>query len=135
MSARVVGQTGSGPSAKAGIAVANDLTAPEAGGYAVLTMSAQYGLEFLTDSDGNGKLDTWAGGGSSYHPAWLKLVRDGPVYTAYASPDGTAWQQVATATVPSASGTGDAGMVASAVNLNYPGQITTALFDSFSTHE
>ncbi|WP_405563165.1 GDSL-type esterase/lipase family protein [Streptomyces phaeochromogenes] len=135
VSARVVGQTGSGPSAKAGIAVANDLTAPEAGGYAVLTMSAQYGLEFLTDSDGNGKLDTWAGGGSSYHPAWLKLVRDGTVYTAYASTDGTAWQQVATATVPSASGTGDAGMVASAVNLNYPGQITTALFDSFSTYE
>ncbi|WP_329225304.1 GDSL-type esterase/lipase family protein [Streptomyces canus] len=135
VTARVVGQTGSGPSAKAGIAVANDLTKPEAGGYAVLTMSAQYGLEFLTDSDGDGKLDTWAGGGSSYHPAWLKLVRDGTAYTAYASSDGTAWQQVATATVPSASGTGDAGLVASAVNLNYPGQITTALFDSFSTHE
>ncbi|MBW8741006.1 MAG: G-D-S-L family lipolytic protein, partial [Streptomyces turgidiscabies] len=135
VTARVVGQTGSGPSAKAGIAVANDLTAPEAGGYAVLTMSAQYGLEFLTDSDGDGKLDTWAGGGGSYHPAWLKLVRDGTAYTAYASSDGTAWQQVATATVPSASGTGDAGMVASAVNLNYPGQITTALFDSFSTHD
>ncbi|MEV7736455.1 GDSL-type esterase/lipase family protein [Streptomyces sp. NPDC088921] len=135
MTARVVGQTGSGPSAKAGIAVANDLTAPEAGGYAVLTMSAQYGLEFLTDSDGDGKLDTWAGGGSSYHPAWLKLVRDGTAYTAYASSDGTAWQQVATATVPSASGTGDAGLVASAVNLNYPDQITTALFDSFSTHD
>ncbi|GAA4019954.1 GDSL-type esterase/lipase family protein [Streptomyces plumbiresistens] len=135
VAARVVGQTGSGPSAKVGIAVANDLTAPEAGGYAVLTMSAQFGLEFLTDSDGDGKLDTWAGGGSSYHPAWLKLVRDGTAYTAYASSDGTAWQQVATATVPSASGTGDAGLVASAVNLNYPGQITTALFDSFSSHE
>ncbi|WP_330293283.1 GDSL-type esterase/lipase family protein [Streptomyces sp. NBC_00576] len=135
VTARVVGQTGSGPSAKAGIAVANDLTAPEAGGYAVLTMSAQFGLEFLTDSDGDGRLDTWAGGGSSYHPAWLKLVRDGTAYTAYASADGTAWQQVAAATVPSASGTGDAGLVASAVNLNYPGQITTALFDSFSTHE
>ncbi|GHC98921.1 hypothetical protein GCM10010313_08450 [Streptomyces violarus] len=133
VTARVVGQTGSGPSAKAGIAVANDLTAPEAGGYAVLTMSAQYGLEFLTDSDGDGKLDTWAGGGSSYHPAWLKLVRDGSAYTAYASSDGTAWQQVAGATVPSASGSGDAGLVASAVNLDYPGQITTALFDSFST--
>ena len=68
-------------------------------------------------------------------PAWLKLVRDGTAYTAYASSDGTAWQQVATATVPSASGTGDAGLVASAVNLNYPGQITTALFDSFSAQE
>ncbi|MEU6907922.1 GDSL-type esterase/lipase family protein [Streptomyces coeruleorubidus] len=133
VTARVAAQSGSGPSAKAGIAVANDLTAPEEGGYAVLTMSAQYGLEFLTDSDGDGRLDTWAGGGSSYHPAWLKLVRDGSTYTAYAGSDGTAWQQVATATVPSASGTGDAGMVASAVNLNYPGQTTTAVFDSFST--
>ncbi|MEU5571956.1 GDSL-type esterase/lipase family protein [Streptomyces coeruleorubidus] len=133
VTARVAAQSGSGPSAKAGIAVANDLTAPEKGGYAVLTMSAQYGLEFLTDSDGDGRLDTWAGGGSSYHPAWLKLVRDGSTYTAYAGSDGTAWQQVATATVPSASGTGDAGMVASAVNLNYPGQTTTAVFDSFSS--
>ncbi|MGW7688346.1 GDSL-type esterase/lipase family protein [Streptomyces asiaticus] len=132
ISARVVGQTGSGPSAKAGIAVANDLGAPEKGGYAVLTMSARYGVELLTDSDGDGRLDTWAGGGASYHPAHLKLVRDGPVYTAYASADGTAWQQVGTATVPSASGSGDAGLVASAVNLNYPGQTTTAVFDSFS---
>ncbi|GAA1187752.1 GDSL-type esterase/lipase family protein [Streptomyces rhizosphaericus] len=135
VTARVAGQSGSGPSAKAGIAVANDLTAPEAGGYAVLTMSAQFGLEFLTDSDGDGRLDTWSGGGGSYHPAWLKLVRDGTVYTAYASTDGTAWQQVGTATVPSASGTGDAGLVASAVNLNYPGQTTTAVFDSFSVTE
>ncbi|MFJ1970210.1 GDSL-type esterase/lipase family protein [Streptomyces sp. NPDC087903] len=133
VTARVAGQTGSGPAAKAGIAVANDMTAPEKGGYAVLTMSAQYGLEFMTDSDGDGRLDTWAGGGSSYHPAWLKLVRDGTTYTAWASADRAAWQQVGSATVPSASGDGDAGMVASAVNLNYPGETTTAVFDSFST--
>jgi hypothetical protein len=36
--------------------------------------------------------------------------------------------------VPSAAGGGlDAGLVASAVNLDYPGQTTTAVFDSFST--
>ncbi|MCX4598193.1 GDSL-type esterase/lipase family protein [Streptomyces sp. NBC_01549] len=133
VTARVVSQTGSGPSAKAGIAVANDLTAPENGGYAVLTMSKNYGVEFMTDSDGDGRLDTWAGGGSSYHPAWLRLTRDGTAYTAYASTDGTAWQQIGTATVPSAGGGLDAGMVASAVNLDYPGQTTTAVFDSFST--
>ncbi|MGW4076109.1 GDSL-type esterase/lipase family protein [Streptomyces asiaticus] len=135
VTARVVGQTGSGPSAKAGIAVAGDLTAPEKGGYAVLAMSARYGVEFMTDSDGDGRLDTWAGGGDSYHPAWLRLVRDGTTYTAYASADGTVWQRVGTATVPSASGNGDAGLVASAVNLNYPGQTTTAVFDSFSVTE
>ncbi|MGW1786459.1 GDSL-type esterase/lipase family protein, partial [Streptomyces sp. NPDC002143] len=134
LTARLVGQTGSGPSAKAGIAVANDLTAPERGGYAVLTMSKSYGVEFMTDSDGDGRLDTWAGGGASYHPAWLRLTRDGTAYTAYASTDGTAWQRIGTATVPSAADGGlDAGMVASAVNLNYPGQTTTAVFDSFST--
>ncbi|MGW2640638.1 GDSL-type esterase/lipase family protein [Streptomyces sp. NPDC001348] len=135
VTARLVGQTGSGPSAKAGIAVANDLTAPEHGGYAVLTMSKSNGVEFMTDSDGDGRLDTWAGGGSSYHPAWLRLTRDGTAYTSYASTDGTAWQRIGTATVPSAADRGglDAGMVASAVNLEHPGQTTTAVFDSFST--
>ncbi|WP_128375661.1 GDSL-type esterase/lipase family protein [Streptomyces cavernae] len=138
LTARLVGQTGSGPSAKAGIAVANDLTAPENGGYAVLTMSRSYGVEFMTDSDGDGRLDTWAGGGSSYHPAWLRITRDGTAYTAYASSDGTAWQRIGTATVPSADGgVGgdglDAGMIASAVNLDHPGQTTAAVFDSFST--
>ncbi|HSX97946.1 MAG TPA: hypothetical protein VLG91_11240, partial [Streptomyces sp.] len=60
---KVVGLTGSdNPTAKYGIAVANDLTAPEKGGYAVLTMSKSFGLEFMTDSDGDGRLDTWAGG-------------------------------------------------------------------------
>jgi lysophospholipase L1-like esterase len=133
VTARLVEQTGSGPAAKAGIAVANDLTAPEKGGYAVLTMSRSYGVEFMTDSDGDGKLDTWAGGGSSYHPAWLRLTRDATAYTAYASSDGTTWQRIGTATVPSAAGGLDAGMVASAVNLDHPGQTTTAVFDSFST--
>ncbi|MGW3109128.1 GDSL-type esterase/lipase family protein [Streptomyces sp. NPDC001100] len=134
VTARVVSQTGSGPSAKAGIAVANDLTAPEKGGYAVLTMSKNYGIEFMTDSDGDGRLDTWAGGGTSYHPAWLKLVRDGTAYTAYARTDTGAWQQIGTTTVPSAAaGALDAGMVASAVNLDYPGKTTTAVFDSFAT--
>lgn len=120
---------GDNPVAKSGIAIANDLTAPGQGGYAVLTMSMRYGLEFMTDSDGDGRLDTWAGGGVSYFPAWLRLVRAGTTYTAYAGADGTSWQQVGTATVASASGTGDAGVVASAVNVNYPGTTIQAIFD------
>ncbi|MGW2515852.1 hypothetical protein ACWC09_02230 [Streptomyces sp. NPDC001617] len=128
-----VSLTGSdNPVAKYGIAVANDLTAPEKGGYAVLTMSQSYGVEFMTDSDGDGHLDTWAGGGGSTHPAWLRLVRDGTTYTAYSTTNGLAWTQIASATVPSASGALDAGVVASAVNLNYPGTTVRALFDHFS---
>ncbi|WP_445521230.1 hypothetical protein [Streptomyces sp. NEAU-174] len=131
--AKAVSLSGSdNPSAKYGLAMANDLTAPEMGGYAVLTMSKQYGLEFVTDSDGDGRLDTWAGGGASYHPAWLRLVRSGTTYTAYATSNTLKWDEIGTATVPSASGAGDAGVVASAVNLNYPGTTVQAVFDHFT---
>nr|CEL21832.1 Alpha-N-acetylglucosaminidase [Kibdelosporangium sp. MJ126-NF4] len=130
--ARVSSQDGSGPVAKAGIAVANDLTAPDRGGYAVLVMTAQHGPEFMWDGDGDGKLDGWAGGGPSSRPVWLKLQRAGTTYTAFLSDDGTGWRQVGTANIPSTSGVVDAGMTASAVNLHYPGQVTRAVFDEFT---
>jgi hypothetical protein len=130
--ATLVSQTGSTPVGKAGIAIANDLAAPEKGGYAVLVMTRDYGLEFLTDSNGDGTLDTWAGGGASYHPAHLKLVRDGTGYTAYASTDADTWTRIGAAEVPSAAGTGTAGMVASAVNANYPDATIEAVFSGFS---
>jgi hypothetical protein len=132
-----VSLTGSdNPTAKYGIAVADDLTAPEKGGYAVLTMSKSYGVEFMTDSDGDGHLDTWAGGGVSTHPALLRLVRAGTTYTAYTSTNnGLSWNEIASATVPSASGALDAGVVASAVNLNYPGTTVQAVFDHFTVEE
>ncbi|WP_239134835.1 hypothetical protein [Streptomyces sp. SID12488] len=131
---KTVGLTGSdNPTAKYGIAVANDLTAPEEGGYAVLTMSKSYGVEFMTDSDSDGHLDTWAGGGVSTHPALLRLVRAGTTYTAYSSTNnGLAWNEIASVTVPSAAGSLDAGVVASAVNLNFPGTTVRAVFDHFS---
>ena len=129
---RVVSQDATTPAGKAGLAVADDLADPAKGGYAVLAMTDRYGLEFMTDSDGDGRLDTWAGGGTTYHPAYLRLVRDGTTYTAYASKDGTAWSTVGTAEVPSASGTEDAGMVASAVNAYYPGERIQAVFDGFT---
>jgi hypothetical protein len=120
------------PVSKSGLAIANDLSAPQKGGYAVLTMSAQYGVEFMTDSDGDGHLDTWAGGGLSAHPVWLRLVRSGPTYTAYTGSDGVAWQQLATATVPSAGPGVDVGIVATAGNLNFPGTTIQAIFDHFT---
>jgi hypothetical protein len=130
--AQLVSQHSTSPVGKAGIALANDLTAPEKGGYAVLVMTQSYGLEFMTDSNGDGKLDTWAGGGATYHPAYLKLTRDGTTYTAYASKDGQTWSLVGTAEVPSAAGTEDAGMVAGAANVNYPGENIEAVFSGFT---
>jgi len=95
-------------------------------------MTRGYGLEFMTDSNGDGVLDTWAGGGSTYYPAHLRLVRDGTTYTAYAGKDGQTWTTVGTAQVPSAAGSEDAGLVASAVNANHPGSTTEAVFKAFS---
>jgi hypothetical protein len=46
--------------------------------------------------------------------------------------DGTAWSRVGSATVPSASGSEDAGMVASAVNAYYPGERIQAVCGGFS---
>ncbi|MFJ9905579.1 hypothetical protein ACIRVK_22255 [Streptomyces sp. NPDC101152] len=133
---KTVSLTGSdNPSAKYGIAVANDLTAPEKGGYAVLTMSQSYGVEFMTDSDGDGRLDTWAGGGASTHPAWLRLIRSGTTYTAYSTTNGLAWNEIASVTVPSANGALDAGVVASAVNLSHPGTTVRAVFDHFTVEQ
>ncbi|WP_406443374.1 hypothetical protein OHB00_43235 [Streptomyces sp. NBC_00631] len=131
--AEVVSLTGAdNPVAKSGIAIADDLTDPAKGGYAVLTMSRSYGVEFMTDSDGDGRLDTWAGGGGSYFPDRLRLVRSGTTVTAYATGNGLSWDKVGSATVPSAGGTGDAGLVASAVNLNYPGTRVRSVFDHFT---
>ncbi|WP_214317574.1 TIM-barrel domain-containing protein [Nonomuraea sediminis] len=130
--ATVVSQTSVSPAGKAGIAVANDMTAQDKGGYAVLVMTQNYGLEFMTDSNGDGKLDTWAGGGPSFHPAQLRLTRDGTTYTAQVSKDGETWTQVGTAVVPSATGQGDAGLIGSAVNANYPGTTIEAFFTGFS---
>jgi hypothetical protein len=131
--ARLVDQQGGGPVAKAGIAVANDLTTPAKGGYAVLVMTAGHGPEFMWDGNGDGKLDGWAGGGATTHPSWLKLVRAGTTYTAYTSDDGSTWREVGSATVPSAAASGSAhvGMVASAANVNHPGKIVRAVVDRF----
>ncbi|MGW1786989.1 hypothetical protein ACWCQQ_49265, partial [Streptomyces sp. NPDC002143] len=52
--------------------------------------------------------------------------------TGDAGKDGETWSQVGTARVPSAAGTGDAGMVASAANANHPGENIEAVFSGFS---
>jgi len=128
----VLGHSGGGPAGKAGLVVANDLADTAAGGYVMLTMSRDYGIELIWDSDGDGRLDGWKGGCCSYRPVWLRLVRSGTTYTGLQSRDGRSWEQVGEVTVPSAAGTQDAGMAVSAVNLFYPGEIGRGVFDTFA---
>jgi hypothetical protein len=129
---RVVGHDGGGPAGKAGLVVANDVTDPAAGGYVMLTMSRDYGVELMSDFNGDGWLDTWNGGGGSYRPVWLKLVRSGDSYTGFTSRDGERWEEVGAVTVASATGAQDAGMALSAVNLFYPGETASGVFETFA---
>ena len=110
---RVDAHTMTHGSAKAGLIVRNDMTQPGVSpGYAMVAVRPAGGMEFLTDSDGNGTLNTSVGGGTSGTPKWLKLSRRGASYSGYWSNNGTSWTQIGTAvTLANAGATQDVGMV------------------------
>jgi PKD repeat protein/type 1 glutamine amidotransferase len=110
---RVDAHTMTHGSAKAGLIVRNDMTQPGVSpGYAMVALRPAGGMEFLTDADGNGTLNTSVGGGTSGTPKWLKLSRRGDSYSGYWSNTGTSWTQIGTAvTLANAGATQDVGMV------------------------
>lgn len=110
---RVDSHTMTHGSAKAGLMVRNDMTQPGVSpGYAMVALRPAGGMEFLTDSDGNGTLNTSVGGGTSGTPKWLKLSRRGDSFSGYWSNDGTTWSQIGTTlTLANAGATQDVGMV------------------------
>ncbi|HLI61412.1 MAG TPA: NEW3 domain-containing protein [Solirubrobacteraceae bacterium] len=100
--------------AKAGIMVRNDIagagTAPEG---VILFDSPSGGVQMEWDDNGGQWIDNVTppnGTIPSTVPVYLKLVRNGDVYTGSYSTDGTAWQPVGSATVPDQASTQDAGM-------------------------
>lgn len=109
---KIDAQQNTNGSAKAGIIVRNDLTQPGSSpGYAMVGIRPNNGIEFLSDPDGNGQLDTSVAGGTTSYPTWVKLKRSGTQYTAYFSKNGTSWTQVGGAvTLADAASTQDVGM-------------------------
>lgn len=109
---RVDAHTMTHGAAKAGIMVKNDITLPGTSpGYAMVALRPSGGIEFLTDSDGNGQLNTSVQSGTSGTPKWLKLRRDEGGYSAYWSNTGTTWTQVGTKlTLTGAAATQDIGI-------------------------
>jgi glucose/arabinose dehydrogenase/regulation of enolase protein 1 (concanavalin A-like superfamily) len=128
---RIDGQTNSNNSAKAGLIVRNDVTQPGVSpGYTALAMRAGNVFEWLSDSDGNGQLDTSFGAGSHSYPAWVRLVRDGDQYFGYWSLDGETFTAVEEPiTLPGAASAQDIGLAVTAHNT---GQNTTAEFNGFT---
>jgi alpha-D-xyloside xylohydrolase len=105
--------------AKAGLVMRNDLTKNHLSpGYVALVVTPGNGVSLQWDSDGDGILDSFvaAGAGSVHAPVWLRLTRSNTSYTGFYSTDGTTWTQVGSATVGSAAGTEDVGMIATAHN-------------------
>ncbi|WP_084713795.1 NEW3 domain-containing protein [Streptacidiphilus rugosus] len=105
--------------AKAGIMVRNDITAADSSpGYLILAEAPGKGYVLQWDSDGDGQLDSNSapadqGSGSAVYPSWLKLVRNGPVFTGFYSTDDSSWTQVGQVTVPGTAATQDVGVFTS----------------------
>jgi alpha-galactosidase len=109
---RVDGQQVTSDWAKSGLMVRDDISkSGSSPGYLILALTPQHGVALQWDNDGNGYLDssTTAGDSTLPHPTWLRLVRAGTTYTAYYSTDGTTWQLVGSATLPTAAPTQDVG--------------------------
>lgn len=114
---------------RAGLVFRNDLTKPgQSGGYAVLAVTPSHGVTMLSDVDGNGYLES-SGPGSEpiTAPVWLKFVRRGTTFTGSYSTDGSTWNVLGSANVPSAAVSQDVGML---VN-GHSSQVAVAEFSHF----
>ncbi|HJP76632.1 MAG TPA: NEW3 domain-containing protein, partial [Pseudonocardiaceae bacterium] len=113
---QVTAQDNTGPWARAGIVVRNSLSGNTATGYLDLAVTPSNGCVLSWDSNGDGQLDQYSNMPQFTAPSYLKLVRDGDVYTGYCSTDGQNWTNVGIATVPSAAVVQDVGIFATAAN-------------------
>lgn len=128
----VTRQDATGPWAKAGIVVRNDLSTAKSPGYVLLAATPANGVVMQWDANGDGLLDSTLNTGFSGYPVYLKLVRSGTTFTGSFSRDGQHWQQVATAQVPSAAATQDVGLSAAAVTGDASGRISGVDFTGFT---
>ncbi|WP_168202603.1 ThuA domain-containing protein [Georgenia wutianyii] len=113
---KIVSQGNSHGSAKAGLIVRNDITAPgQSPGYAALGIRPSGGFEWLRSANGNGQLNASTGSGSTAYPAWVRIVRDGAEYTAFHSTDGVTFTQIGEpVTLPGAASVQDLGLFVTA---------------------
>ncbi|EST18813.1 alpha-N-acetylglucosaminidase TIM-barrel domain-containing protein [Streptomyces roseochromogenus] len=115
-SVRVTSQDATGPWARAGLMLANDLTAVGSGGYVNLAVTPSNGCVLSWDADGDGGFDSIATDDSAEVPVHLRLRRDGTAFVGEYSTDGTTWTEVGTATPAKTAGTQDAGVFMTAAS-------------------
>ncbi|KAF4410552.1 alpha-N-acetylglucosaminidase [Streptomyces lycii] len=116
---RVDSQENTGPWARAGIVVRDDLAEAGAPGFLNLAVTPSSGVVLSFDSTGDGTLDTYRRVTGTAAPVLLRLTRTGrDSYTGeFSADDGTTWRAVGTVRVPGAAADGqDTGMFMTAAN-------------------
>jgi hypothetical protein len=127
ITAQVQSETGS--STKAGVMIRNSTGANAMNVFMLITPgNAQF--QARTSTGGS----TWNGTVSSVNaPYWVRLARAGATLTGYASPDGTNWTRVGSATIgPGGEGMGYVTEVGLAVTARNNSQLNTAVFNNVS---
>ena len=120
--ARVVSVEGAHEHAKAGVMIRETLDADSA--YADVILHAN-GLVAFQRRAAAGAATSSTEASTVSAPYWVKLVREGSLFTAYASPDDQAWTFVGSATIPMASSV----FIGLAATAHHNGTLATATFD------
>ena len=91
----VTSETNTNAWSKAGIMVRNDMSAPGSStGYAVMTVTPGNNYNFQYDSNDNGYLDAYGGGGATQYPSELMMLKNGTTLGGYYRyTGGAAWTQ------------------------------------------
>lgn len=131
---RVVSQDNTGPWARAGIIVRNDMEENGSAGFVNLAITPGNGCALTWDSNNDGYLDQFSQKASFSGPVYLKLTKNGSTFTGYCSNDGENWSTVGTASVSSAAKTADVGLFMGATNA-YSGKKGVVEFDGFTITE
>jgi hypothetical protein len=122
ITARVVSQTNTNVSAKAGVMFRNDLTP---GSIHALMDVTPGGETFRYRPTANGNTAGPAATGTAA-PYWVRVDRQGSTLTGYASPNGVIWTKISSGTVA----LGSTAYVGLAVTSHVKGTLSTVVFDN-----
>ncbi|WP_380677643.1 S8 family serine peptidase [Salinigranum sp. GCM10025319] len=117
--------------AKAGLMIANDITAPgSSAGDLLLATTPENGYALQWDSDGDGYVDTSEHTGNVSYPAELRVTKSGTEFTGeYSTDGGSSWTTIATVTIPEARSTQDVGLFVRGSRTDENGQAEFTGFD------
>ena len=123
--ARVASVQNTNSWAKAGVMIRESLDAGAKYAYVMLTPSNGTDFQYRTTTGGYASMASTV---TATAPYWVKLVRAGSTFTAYASSDGSTWTQIGSTTISMAS----SAYIGLAVTAHNNSSLNTSTFDNVS---